>query len=152
MEAMIDWLNRNGQAVQALAGVLTVVLALAALIGVKVQIDASDRLARAQSARDIYREFLSLSVQNADLANGDFCGLKKAGRSVAYDDYLGYMLYMAEQVEEEDASWRPVIDELFDRHTSGICSIDNLAVYGENIAAHISAFQQSGCKIDWVCQ
>jgi hypothetical protein len=50
---MMRWLNAHAGALQGAAAVATAVIALAALSGVRYQVDASARLAREQSARDI---------------------------------------------------------------------------------------------------
>ena len=73
---MFGWLESNSRALQALAGLITALLALLALIGVKWQIDASFDSQREQSARDIYREFLNLSISNPEFADPDYCALK----------------------------------------------------------------------------
>ncbi len=59
---MKRWLEQHAKALQALGVIVTMLAAVAALVGIKVQIDASARQAREQSARDIYREYLNLSI------------------------------------------------------------------------------------------
>jgi hypothetical protein len=54
--------DRHANGVQAIAAIMTAVIALSALIGAKFQIYASAKVQPAQSARDLYREFLQLSV------------------------------------------------------------------------------------------
>jgi hypothetical protein len=62
----MEYLNRNSGAIQAVSALLTVVLAAGALVGVKWQIDAADQIQRAQSARDIYREYLNMAINKRD--------------------------------------------------------------------------------------
>ncbi len=50
---MKRWLEQHAKALQALGVIVTMLAVVAALIGIKVQIDASARQAREQSARDI---------------------------------------------------------------------------------------------------
>ena len=68
----MNWLSRNSSALQALAAVFTVLIAVVALIGVKVQVDASYRVQREQSAKEIYRELLNLSIANPDLTEPNY--------------------------------------------------------------------------------
>ena len=59
---MRKWLDSRAKAIQALGVIVTMFAALAAVIGVKLQIDANARQQREQSAREIYREYLALSI------------------------------------------------------------------------------------------
>jgi hypothetical protein len=43
------------------------------------QVAQADRIQRDQTAREIYREFLNLTVQKPDLANADYCTLEGPG-------------------------------------------------------------------------
>ncbi|MEM1301574.1 MAG: hypothetical protein AAGH17_03245, partial [Pseudomonadota bacterium] len=58
------WLKRNAEALQAIGALLTAAVAIAALVGVKWQLDAAERISQAQSAREIYRDFVALSLAN----------------------------------------------------------------------------------------
>jgi hypothetical protein len=145
------WLNANAGALQGAATVLTAAIALAALVGVKVQIDAADRLAAEQSARDIYREFLALSLQNPKFSAAGGC-VAEADRA-AYGDYVDYMLYMAEQVLAADKDWQPAIDDLFERHGAAICAIDEAGLYAPDVAHMIDRFRKERCaSAAKVCQ
>lgn len=70
---MIHWLDKHSQALQALGAIFTVVVALIALIGIKLQIDGQEQVQQSQSAHEIYRGFLALSVDNPDLADSKYC-------------------------------------------------------------------------------
>lgn len=142
---MLAWFNRNGDGLQAIAGLLTVAVALLAIGGVWWQVGETGRQQREQSARDIYREFLALSVANPAFAQPDHCMLRESTRAAAYDDFVGYMLYMSEQVLEASPDWQPVIDDLFDRHAAAICSIDNTELYSPAIAGLIGDFRNLRC-------
>ena len=102
---MKEWLEANSKSIQALGAIVTMLAAVFALIGVKVQIDASARQAREQSARDIYREFLNLSISRPDLADPDLCKIKDDGGTLAYENYLEYALYTAEQLHDASPTW-----------------------------------------------
>ena len=69
--SLFGWFKKHGQMAQVLASIVTALVALAALIGVKVQIDAAARSQQEQSAREIYREFLNLSIGNPQFAEPD---------------------------------------------------------------------------------
>jgi hypothetical protein len=62
------------------------------LIGIKVQIDANARQQQEQSARDIYREFLNLSISKPEFADPDYCAIKGRSNAGAYENYVEYML------------------------------------------------------------
>jgi Tfp pilus assembly protein PilV len=148
---MMGWLNRNGEGLQAFGAILTAVLALIALIGVKVQIDSAARQQQAQSARDIYREFLNLSIQNPRLADPDYCGLSTSSEKNGYFNFVAYMLYTSEQVLEMDAEWQPVVADLFETHGAAICTITDLETYSPAVSARIIAFQANSCSTPIDC-
>jgi hypothetical protein len=147
----MDFLNRNASAVQAISAILTVLLALAALIGVKLQIDASDRIQRAQSARDIYREYLALAVNKPEFSNPDYCKFINTPQQAAYENYVEYMLYTAEQTVAVDADWAGTFAHAFTAHRQYICSLDDLENYSESVAKLISHFQETQCKTVALC-
>lgn len=120
----MEFFNRNSGAIQALSAVLTVVLALAALIGVKVQIDAADRIQRAQSARDIYREFLNLSVANPKFSQPDHCALIRSNDAGAYESYVNYLLYSAEQLLAVDTEWSDILKADLEPHAALVCDME----------------------------
>ena len=116
------WLRENSEVIEALGTLLTAFVAAAALIGVKIQIDSSAKVAEAQSAREIYRDFLELSIANPDLADPGQCPAFTPARSIAYTYYLEYMLYTAEQVTQMDAEWQSTFDNTFEEHLDALCA------------------------------
>jgi len=132
----MEFLNRNSGAIQALGAIMTVLLALGALIGVKVQIDAADRIQRGQSARDIYREFLNLSVANPKFSQPDFCALRKSADYGAYESYVNYLLYSAEQLLSVDEEWRSVLASDLEPHAALVCEMDD-----RDVASHTGPVQ-----------
>lgn len=151
MKAVWRWLDAHVGAIQALAAILTVVLALGALIGVKLQIDASARIAAAQSARDIYREFLNLSISRPELANPDYCALIGSPQEGAYENYVEYMLYAAEQTIAADANWRPTFQSTMAGHQDYICSIKDWSGYSDEVRAIATEFRAAHCSKVRVC-
>jgi hypothetical protein len=142
---MLEYLNRNAGAVQALAAVLTVLLALGALIGVKLQIDAADRIQRGQSARDIYREYLNLAMGKPEFAQPDFCKISGTAAETSYAHYVEYMLYTSEQVIASDPTWNDVFIETYKEHAPYLCSVDPKS-YDEPVQALLRQLRETSCK------
>jgi len=145
------WLARNSSALQALAALLTVAVAIAALIGIKLQIDASYRVQREQSAKEIYRELLNISIANPDLAAPDYCALKKSPRFSAYQAYVDYVLYTAEQVIDMDDSWTLTIERQLESHSAYLCSDDAPDENAPAVEALLKSFRSHACKTQAAC-
>lgn len=146
-QSILAWLGHHGPALQAAMGVLTVLLALAALVGVKVQIDSSRQLQQEQSARDIYREFLNLSVSRPDLAVPDACTPMSRQARVSYDHYVDYMLYTTEQLLEASPDWESTALDHFDAHGPRLCAMRALASYPPAVVGLIRRFQADACPV-----
>jgi hypothetical protein len=149
----MDFLNRNAGAIQAIGAILTVLLALAALIGVKLQIDAADRIQKAQSAREIYREFLSLSISNPKFSQPDYCTISTSPDLGAYESYVGYLLYSAEQILAVDPDWRDVLQRELAPHLPLICDLDPTDLGGESpeVQALLADVRKSSCSQVQAC-
>lgn len=148
----MNWLSRNAASVEAVAAIITALVAVAALIAIPLQIRANEKVQSEQSAREIYREFVALSVQKPELADPDTCALRNDPRKLtSYGFYVEYMLYTAEQVVEIDASWAPVMAEYFEAHEDFICSKTDLSAYSSNLARLMDAFQNAGCTAPVSC-
>lgn len=120
------WLERNAKAIQAFAALATLLLTLAALVGIKMQIDASAQIQREQSARDIYREFLSLSLTHPQYASPDYCAM--TGQQIlAYENYVEYLLYAGEQMLDASTEWEPTLSRAMQPHRKYLCSERGLA-------------------------
>lgn len=143
---MMEWLNRHANAISALSALLTAVLALAALIGVKIQIDASSAIQKEQSAKEIYREYLNLSIQKPNFYAPDYCALKKTAELPAYQAYVEYLLYTGEQVIEMDPQWEKSIASAIEAHAAYLCSPDiDLSMYAAEMQAVLASFQAGQC-------
>ena len=82
-----------------------------------MQIDASARQQREQSARDIYREYLNLSIfQNPNFSNPDYCAIEGTANEGAYEDYVEYLLYTSEQVLAAMPDWEPTLSARLTPH------------------------------------
>ena len=143
---LMQFLNRHAGAVQAIAAMLTVLLALCALIGVKWQIDAADRIQRAQSARDIYREYLSMAINKPELASPDYCKIINTPQQAAYENFVEYMLYTAEQTISVEADWANTFAPTLKDHAQYICAVEDATDYAESVARLITTFQAANCK------
>ena len=147
----MDYLNRHAPAIQALGAILTVLLAVAALVGVKMQIDAADRIQRAQSARDIYREFLNLSVGKPEFIAPDYCALVKTPQAPAYHVYVDYLLYTAEQTLASDPGWEETMMAALDDHRTYLCSLDEADGETGDVQALLARFQAEHCAAAKPC-
>ena len=141
----MNFLNRNAVAIQAFSAVLTVVLALGALLGVKFQIDASERSQREQSARDIYREFLNLSISRPEFAAPNYCAIRNTQQEPAYENYVEYLLYAAEQSISVDDTWQPVFENALQAHQTYICDVENWAGYSDEVQTLVKRFVNLHC-------
>ena len=95
---MRNWLTRNAEPLEAVGAIATAFAALTALVVIPYQVAQADRIQRDQTAREIYREFLSLTVQKPELANADYCAMKDPKEQTAYAAYVEYLLYTSEQM------------------------------------------------------
>ena len=147
----MNWLQTHSKAIQALAGIITAILALMALIGVKMQIDASFASQREQSARDIYREFLNVSISNPDYSQPDFCTLASGPKRNAYESYVDYLFYAAEQSLEMDPDLKPVFTSHLEAHTAYLCSQDSPTDYQGLTKTMLDEFKRAKCESAPVC-
>ena len=143
---MKKWLEDRAKVLQALAAIVTICAAVAALVGVKVQIDANARQQREQSARDIYREYLNLSIAKPEFSNPDYCAITGTPNEGAYEDYVEYLLYTSEQVLAAMPDWEPTLSARLTPHKELLCGEAN---WGEETAAvrtMIGKFRARQCK------
>ncbi len=145
MKTLVRFLDAHAGAIQAVAAAFTVLVALGALAGVKLQIDASERVQREQSARDIYREFLNLSITQPDLASPNYCAIIGTTREAAYENYVEYLLYTAEQTLAADDSWEPTVTAGLAKHAAFLCASDDWSSYSDDVRRMVMAFKTDGC-------
>lgn len=147
----MSWLNRNSNALQALAALFTAAIAIVALIGIKFQVDASYRVQREQSAKEIYRELLNISIANPDFAAPNFCALMQSPKFAAYESYVDYLLYTAEQVIDMDASWSSTMEGHLEAHADYICSSNANEENTAGVEALLASFRSHACKAASKC-
>lgn len=143
---MIGWLEKHATALQAVTGIITMLVAIGALIGVKVQIDATERIQRAQSARDIYREFLNLSIGKPEFATPDYCAIKDAKEHGAYENYVQYLLYTSEQLLTADEGWEATMSAHLTPHRELLCSDASWEGDTSEVRALVSRFRAKHCS------
>lgn len=119
---MKAWLTRNAEALEAVGAIATAFAALTALIVIPYQVAQADRIQRDQTAREIYREFLNLTVQKPDLASADYCAMKDTNQITAYAAYVEYLLYTAEQMIDTSPEWRGPMASYLGDHMAYLCS------------------------------
>jgi hypothetical protein len=143
---MRKWLETRAKALQAMAAIVTMTAAVAALVGVKVQIDANARQQREQSARDIYREYLNLSISKPEFSNPDYCAIQGTANEGAYEDYVEYLLYTSEQVLAAMPDWEPTLSARLTPHKQLLCSEANWNEETAEVRAMIQQFRTTQCK------
>jgi hypothetical protein len=143
---MRKWLETRAKALQAMAAIVTMTAAVAALVGVKVQIDASARQQREQSARDIYREYLNLSISKPEFSNPDYCAFQGSANEGAYEDYVEYLLYTSEQVLAAMPDWEPTLSARLTPHKELLCGEADWSEETPAVRVMIGRFRARQCK------
>ena len=117
----MGWFKRNAESIEAAAALITAMVAILALVGVKWQIDAARQQTMEQGARDLYREHLALSLQNPHFSDPGTCPAFTDDEETAYHAYVTHLIYTAEETIAADPSWWPVMAEALTPHTALIC-------------------------------
>jgi hypothetical protein len=142
---MIKWLEKQAAALQALSAIGALVAVVGGFYGIKVQLNASAQMQREQSARDIYREFLNLSINQPKLASPNFCTIAGSPDEAAYDNYVNYMLYTSEQVLAALPDWEATMESHLARHKETICGENGWVGDTEEVKALITRFKAKQC-------
>ncbi|MBQ4825507.1 hypothetical protein J4729_13240 [Leisingera sp. HS039] len=108
-------ISRHSTPIKALAALSMALAAVVAIVGVKFQIDSAAAQQRAQSARDCYRGFLGISMNKSELATFDHCVAHPFEKRIAYDHYVEYLLYTAEQTISLGPEWAERLPRLWRR-------------------------------------
>ncbi len=143
---MTRWLDRHASAIQAFAALATLLVAIAALIGIKVQINASARLQQEQSSRDIYREFLNLSVGKPEFADPDYCAISHGTQAGAYENYVEYLLYTSDQLLAVSPDWEPTLTEHLAAHREFLCGPADWSDDSPEVQGLMARFKAKHCK------
>lgn len=145
MKLIFKWLELHAVAIQATIGIMTLFVGLGALAGVKLQLMESERLQKEQSARDIYKDYLSLSLAQSEFANPDYCAIKETPKANSYNYYLEYYLYTNEQLMEARPDWSKVFDASLHNHAHSVCSFEDWSAYSPKVQSVIGAFRAKTC-------
>jgi hypothetical protein len=143
--SLIGWFDKHGNAVQGIAAIATALIAFSALIGVKVQIDAAAKTQQEQSARDIYREFLNLSISKPEFSEPNYCEIKGGSQEAAYKNYVDYLLYTSEQMLSVSPEWEGTLSEHLSAHEQYLCGVTDWSDYPENVAAMVKGVKSKVC-------
>ncbi|MGB3317334.1 MAG: hypothetical protein WBB85_23365 [Albidovulum sp.] len=142
----MSWLSRNAPAFEAVAATVTALVALAALVGVKIQLDEADRLQRLQSARDSYRAHLALAVEHPAFARpADACTLTASDKGAAYAAFVDHLLYSAEQMLAASDGWEETFLDQLAPHATYLCSAGGPVGETEETAEILTRFRDSAC-------
>lgn len=145
------WLRENTDALQALGAILTVVFAVVALLAIKWQIDASNQLQKEQSARDMYREHLSLAIAHPRVAYTDYCELKDAKERLAHEAFVEHFLYTAEQLTALGEHWQHTVKSALQEHESYLCSRSEWDDYPADLTLLIQSVRTDKCRAIVTC-
>lgn len=145
------WLTRNAEALEAVGAIATAFAALTALVVIPLQFAQADRIQRDQTAREIYREFLNLTVQKPDLARADYCTLKDASQATAYAAYVEYLLYTAQQMTDTSPEWRRQMASYVEDHMAYLCSEGIWSAQSPDIKELVAELELT-CKPEHQCK
>ncbi len=143
---MKSWLLKNAKLLQSVGVIVTLLAAVAALVGVKMQIDASARQAKEQSARDIYRELLSLSIARPELSAPNYCAIVGTLTESAYENFLEYTLYTAEQLNSVSSDWDATMLDHLSAHRQALCADGDWDDDTRGVRELIGKFRAEQCR------
>lgn len=143
----MSWLSRNAESIEALAASVTALAAVAALIGVSIQLNAADEISRAQSAREAYAAHLALAVANPKLSEPeDVCALLQSDQAASYEAFVDHMLYSAEQMLTSEAGWDATFYVSLGRHAEYLCMAVAPGAETEELGQMLVEFRKNTCE------
>ena len=146
------WWSRNAESIEALAAVITACIAIAALIGAKIQLDHNDLIQRQQSARDAYRAHLALAASQPQFARPpDACALVQSPDGGAYAAHVDHLLYSAEQMLTVEEGWATTFSDQLTPHTDYLCSAFAPHVPDGEISRLMDQFTNASCPAEPAC-
>lgn len=149
----MKWLNKNSKALSALAAIVTALTAILALVAVRYQLQATDAVQRAQSARDAYRSHLALSSTLPKFANpSSACALINGSSSGAYTAFVDHLLYSAEQMTSVERGWQATFLEALEPHAPYLCSKHAPPAGTPGLATLLENFKNENCTKVSACQ
>ncbi len=149
----MSWIARHSSIIQTVSALITAIVALGALIGVKIQLDEAERLQGLQSARDAYRSHLILAVSNPDFAEpSDTCALLQFEKAAAYRAFVDHLLYSAEQMLDAEEDWEATFKEELEPHGQYLCPEEGAVGRTWEVNKLVSDIIKEQCAIVSACQ
>jgi hypothetical protein len=149
----MSWWSRNAGSIEAGAATVTALVAVAALVGIKFQLDATDQLQQGQSARDAYRAHLSLASTLPQFARPeDACSLMSSKDGGSYEAFVGHLLYSAEQMLAIGEGWENTFLDELAVHTDYICSASSPHGATDETILLLSRFRADKCQVEPSCE
>lgn len=150
---MSGWLTRHASAIEGAAAMVTAAVAVAALIGVKLQLDASEAQQQRQAARDAYRGHLALAVSAPDLAAPiDACAIMRGPRAAAYGAFVDHLLYSAELMISTTDGWDATFAQELEPHAQYFCALDDLSVFDPPVQSLLMQSRATLCPLVDPCE
>jgi len=149
----MTWLSRHAPSIEAIAATVTALFAIAALVGVTVQLDEAERIQKEQSAREAFRAHLVLAASLPQFSKPqDACALIGSPDSGAYVAFVDHLLYSAEQMLAVAEGWQITFVDQLNPHIDYLCSA--VAPVGETTQTKLmlSRFRHSSCPAEPTCQ
>ena len=148
----MSWFSRHAESIEAGAALTTAVVAIVALVGVKFQLDAADRLQQAQSARDAYRAHLALASSLPQYARPqDACSLITSDQGGGYEAFVDHLLYSAEQMLAVSEGWEATFLSELSVHTDYLCSGDAPLGETDDTVQLLNTFRANTCPATPAC-
>lgn len=148
----MSWIKQNSKLIEALAASTTALVAVAALIGVKFQLDANEALQKAQSARDAYRAHLTIAITHPNFAqpvNG--CALLGTDTGGGYQAFVEHLLYSAEQMLEVEEGWESTFNHHLGLHADYMCSVHGPDGDTFEMIKLLASYRQNHCPSEPKC-
>lgn len=148
----MSWLSRHAPTLEAGAACVTALVAVAALIGVKFQLDETDRLQKEQSAREAYRAHLAIATTLPAFARPqDACALIGSDQGGAYLAFVDHLLYSAEQMLSVSEGWETTFLDQLSVHEDYICAAFGPTGDTDETARLLGSFKNTTCPATPVC-
>jgi hypothetical protein len=115
-----DWGNLS-QRISAAAAVSSFMVAAGALGYVAHQIDQNRAISRETAARQIFRQYLELAVNNPELSVPDLDDMTEPAKRDRYDNFVTHMLFACEEILAaffKEKGWRDGCEFHIERHLS----------------------------------
>lgn len=149
----MGWLKRNAESIEAVAASVTALVTLGALIGITIQLEANDLVSRQQSARESYRNHLSLATSHPEFARpSDTCALLQSNKGAAYESFVEHLFYSAEQMLAVEDGWQDTFEEKLSEHAAYLCMEDTARGDTPELIALLQRFRASNCSEVVTCE